>query len=540
MVSKSKKTDPSTLTFFANFFFSVAEEMGVTLMRTAYSANIKERRDYSCALFDGSGRIVAQAAHMPVHLGAMPMSVEAAIEHFGPLRPGDVIMLNDPFAGGTHLPDITLVSPLWAEKPKGSQPLFHLATRAHHADVGGITPGSMPLSREIFQEGLRIPPVKLRDRWQINEAVLEILKANVRTPHEREGDLKGQIAAHDVGEARLKEALDRYGAAALGLRVEELLQYGERLMRALIRRIPNGRYTFEDVLDGDGITKGEIPIQVTLTISGKGASVDFTGSAPQCAGSVNAIKAITCAATWYCFLCLLVTPSRLHKEAVTDPPLNAGCFAPIKVIAPEGSIVNAKPPCAVAGGNVETSQRIVDVVMGALAQALPDIIPAASQGTMNNLTLGGWDERRGAAFAYYETISGGMGARPDGPGIDGVHTHMTNTMNTPVEALESAFPFRVERYEIASGSGGKGRHRGGCGIRRDLCVLADARGAILSERRKHGPFGLEGGTPGKTGKNTLIRGGRRIVLPGKVELDLRTGYIISIRTPGGGGWGKTS
>jgi len=530
---KRRKIDPAEQTFFANLFASIADEMGVTLSRTAYSPNIKERRDSSCALFDAKGGLVAQAAHIPVHLGAMPMSVHAALKAFDRFEKGDVIALNDPYAGGTHLPDITLVTPVIV---KGRLFAF-LATRAHHADVGGMSPGSMPLSREIYQEGLRIPPIKLVERGKWNQAVLEMLKMNVRTPEERMGDLRAQVAAHDVGEARLMESVQKYGQGLIQHQMHALIRYGERLMKSVIRQIPNGVYAFHDFLEDDGISERPIKIAVKIKIKGDQAVVDFTGSDPECEGSVNSVDAVTASAVYYCFLCLLATPSPL-QSITTDPPLNAGCFAPVKIHMPQGSIVNARPPRAVAGGNVETSQRIVDVVFGALAKAIPFLIPASSQGTMNNLTLGGYDARYGKAFAYYETVGGGMGARPVKDGVDGVQVHMTNTMNTPVEALEFAYPLRVERYEFAQNTGGKGKFRGGDGIQRDLRVLCDAQGAILTERRKLAPPGLKGGGAGQCGKNVLIRKNKKIKLPGKTQLDLKKDDVVSMRTPGAGGFGK--
>ncbi len=581
--TSAARLDPADLAFFGNLFTSIAEEMGASLIRSAYSPNIKERRDCSCALFDAAGRLVAQAAHIPVHLGAMPASVRAALAAFPKLVAGDAVLLNDPFAGGTHLPDLTIVTPVFAAgsdqagsrglqparsrgyQParSGQPPLAYLASRAHHADVGGMTPGSLPLSREIYQEGLRLPPVKLREGGRVNRAVVDLLRANSRTPVEREGDLRAQLAAHDVGTVRMIETVERHGLAKLRRQMAALIEYGERLMGALIAHMPNGVYLFEDVLDGDGLGSGPIKIRVRLTVRGRRAVVDFAGSDPACAGNLNAVEAITCSAVYYCFLCLLVTTSGAHSGPSTchgrvgresgsgatahravahgetiNPPLNAGCFAPIRVIAPRGTIVNAGPPHAVACGNLETSQRIVDVVFGALALAVPDVVPAASQGTMNNLTLGGVDPSTGQPFAYYETIGGGMGARPGVRGVDGVQVHMTNTLNTPIEALEFSYPMRVERYEIMPGTGGKGKWRGGHGLRRDVRLLCDATGTLLCDRREHAPYGLHGGQPGRVGKNFLIRKGKRRKLSGKVQLDLKEDDLLSIQTPGGGGLGR--
>jgi N-methylhydantoinase B/oxoprolinase/acetone carboxylase alpha subunit len=498
------------LDIFRNLFVSIAEEMGVVLRRTSFSPNIKERRDYSCAVYDAQGETIAMGDHMPVHLGAMPASVEEAIRSCPP-GPGELVLLNDPFRGGTHLPDITTVSGVFLgpEEP----PAWYLATRAHHSDVGGMSPGSMPLAREIYQEGLRLPPVKLTDD------VLAILLANVRTPEERRGDLGAQIAAHRVGERRLAAAAAKYGRAELDRRMRELAAYTERLMRATLAAIPAGTHSFEDFLDDDGISDRPIRIPVRLTISADGAVVDFSDSDPQVAGGVNANRAVTVSATMYCFRCLI--PG--------DVPYNAGLMRPIRVITRPGTIVDAQPPASVAGGNVETSQRITDVVLGALAQALPDRIPAASSGTMNNLTFGG-----PGPFAYYETIAGGMGARPNSPGLSATHTHMTNSLNTPMEAFERLYPVRIRRYGIRKGSGGAGRYRGGDGIVKQFEFLTEADVTILSERRKRGPYGLAGGVPGAPGRNRL----NRRILPSKARFLVQPGDILTIETPGGGGHGR--
>jgi N-methylhydantoinase B len=517
--------DPIKLEVFKNLFASVAEEMGVALCRTGHSANIKERRDYSCAIFDGSGEMIAQAAHIPVHLGSMPLAVKAVMEGRR-VSPGDTIILNDPYRGGTHLPDLTLISPVFGED--AFSPLFFVANRAHHADVGGMAPGSMGVATEIFQEGIRIPPVTLVRGGDLNRDVFDLLLANVRTPAEREGDLEAQLAANETGRKRLLEIVARYGADDTLRYTAELKAYAERMTREAIRRIPEGCYRFEDSLDDDGITAEPIRIAVAVTVTGGQAVVDFAGTSPQVAGSVNAVYAVTLSAVFYVFRCLVDF----------DIPSNAGCMVPLTVIAPEGSVVNARPPAAVAGGNVETSQRIVDVLLGALAQALPDRIPAASAGTMSNLAIGGIDQERGRPFAYYETIAGGMGARPTRDGVDAVQTHMTNTRNTPIEALEHAYPLRVLRYEIRRGSGGRGKHRGGDGIRRDVEMLTDAAVGLLADRRRFRPYGLRGGEPGQGGESILISPGGERPLGSKFHLRARAGDIISIRTPGGGGYGS--
>ena len=521
--------DPTELEIFKNLFHSVAEEMGAAQRRSAFSPNIKERRDYSCAVFDSAGRAVAMGDHMPVHLGSMPASVAAAIETLA-LGPGDIAMLNDPFAGGTHLPDITMVLPVFVHSRVlgWRQPLFHVANRAHHSDIGGAQPASMGLSEEIYQEGVRIPPVRFVRRGKIDRDLLAMILANVRTPQEREGDLTAQIAACRLGERRLAEMAEKYGIRKIRFYLEALQQYSARLMSEALARIPDGVYQAEDFLDDDGYSEEPLRLRVAIEIRSRHAKVDFSGSAPACRGSMNAVLAITRSAVFYVFRCLL-------GEEV---PACAGLMDPIEVVAPEGSIVNARPPVAVAAGNVETSQRIVDVLLLALAQALPGEIPAASAGTMNNLSFGGVDPRSGQPFAYYETIAGGMGARPSKDGLSGVHTHMTNSLNTPIEALESAYPVRVRRYSLRRGSGGAGRFQGGDGIVREIEFLTDSRGAILSDRRRFAPDGLAGGKPGKPGKNQLILPDGRIrKLPSKSVFTAPRGSILRIETPGGGGWG---
>ncbi|RMF41870.1 MAG: hydantoinase B/oxoprolinase family protein [Anaerolineae bacterium] len=513
------------LELFKHRFAAIADEMGGILRRAAASPNIKERRDFSCAVFNARGEMIAQAAHIPVHLGAMPLSVAAAVRKFGDsLRPGDAVMLNDPFQGGTHLPDITLVSPVFTAS---GDLLGFVASRAHHADVGGMAPGSMPVAREIYQEGLILPPVRIQQGGELVGGILDILLANVRTPDERRGDLLAQLAANRRGVQRLEELATEHGASTLAQAADALLDYTERMTRALLADLPDGVYAFEDALDDDGVSEGRVPLRVTVTIAGESATVDFSGSALQRAGSVNAVYAITLSAVYYVFRCLIGL----------DVPNNAGCLRPIRVIAPEGTVLNAQKPAPVAGGNVETSQRIVDILLGALAQACPQRVPAASQGTMNNVTIGGMDAG-GAPFAYYETIGGGGGARPNADGVSGRHSHMTNTLNTPAEALEYAYPLRVLRYEIRRGTGGAGHFRGGDGLRRDVQALVPCQVTLLSERRVTAPYGLHGGQPGACGENVLLRGKEEIPLPGKGTFEMQAGDVLSIRTPGGGGWGK--
>jgi N-methylhydantoinase B len=561
--------DPIELEIFKNLYHSIAEEMGAALRRTAFSPNIKERRDYSCAVFDSAGEVIAMGDHMPVHLGSMPRSVQAAIAACD-MRPGDMVMLNDPFHGGTHLPDITLVAPVYVKAratrtrmaARGSKhPDFYVASRAHHADVGGAYPGSMGLCREIYQEGVRIPPVKLMRAGKVDRDVLAMLLNNVRTPEEREGDLGAQVAACHTGAQRLQEICERYGVERARRASAELLDYSEELMRAFLERVPRGTYCAEDFLDNDGIGDKRVKIAVAVKVRGnvrgrvsyparaapfdsaqgrlRPAStrpvviVDFTGSDRQVEGCVNAVEAITYSACFYVFRCLLAE----------DVPAAAGLMRPIQVIAPEGTIVNAQPPAAVAGGNVETSQRIVDVLLRALAQAIPDRIPAAASGTMNNLTIGGMHFRKdgprtGEPFAYYETVAGGMGARPGKAGISGVHTHMTNSLNTPAEALEYAYPLRVRRYSLRPESGGTGKYWGGDGIVREIEVLTDCEVTLLADRRSRGPWGLGGGGDGAPGKASITRyDGSVEQMTGKFSTNLRKGERVAIESPGGGGWG---
>jgi len=527
--------DPAELEIFKNLFHSAAEEMGAGLRRSAFSPNIKERRDYSCAVFDGKGRVVAMGDHMPVHLGSMPLSVAAILETLE-LGRGDIAMLNDPYAGGTHLPDITLVMPVGpphqatTHSSRKVPPVFYVANRAHHSDIGGAQPASMGLSEEIYQEGFRIPPVKLVREGTVQRDVLALLLANVRTPAEREGDLMAQVAACRLGERRLMELLEGHGVPKIRFYLEALRAYSAGLMRQALLQIPEGTYTARDFLDDDGFSSKRVPLRVSIRIKSGRAMVDFAGSSPVCRGSVNAVMAITTSAVFYVFRCLLGE----------DVPACAGLMDPIEVRAPAGSVVNANHPAAVAAGNVETSQRIVDVLLRALAKALPHRIPAASSGTMNNLSFGGIDPCMSEPFAYYETIGGGMGARPTADGLSGVHTHMTNSLNTPIEALEAAYPVRVRRYSLRRGSGGRGQFRGGDGIIREVEFLTAVRGSILSERRRFRPYGLAGGKPGKAGKNALILPGRIRKLPSKAVFNAPQGSVLRIATPGGGGWGKSN
>jgi N-methylhydantoinase B len=529
--------------------------MGVALRRTAHSPNIKERRDYSCAVFDASGRVVAQGDHMPVHLGSMPMAVAAALRATR-IEPGDVVALNDPFAGGTHLPDVTLVAGVWSLESEvksqnppnvkarasrsltpdsrlqtpSSRPLFYVANRAHHADIGGGSPGSMGMAADIYGEGLRIPPVHLMRGGRMNQDVLRLLLANVRGADERRADFAAQIGSLKTGATRLLEIVARRGAGEAASYAAHLNSYSARMMRARIASIPDGVYAAEDALDDDGTSDEPCWLRVRVEIKGARARVDFAGSAPQVAGPVNAVEAITVSAVAYVFRCLL---------GADEVPASAGLMEPVEVVAPPGTIVNALAPAPVAGGNVETSQRIVDVLFKALAQALPEQIPAASQGTMNNLTIGGVDERTGREFAYYETIAGGMGARPAHDGMSAVHTHMTNSLNTPVEALEYAYPLRVRRYAIRKNSGGRGTQRGGDGVVREIETLVDAHMALLADRRRRAPYGLAGGAHGRAGRDSInSRDERTRRINSKGSHKLKAGDRVRIETPGGGGHGK--
>ena len=523
-----RKSDPTRLEIFKNVFHSIAEEMGAVLRRSAFSPNIKERRDYSCAVYDGNGNVLAMGDHMPVHLGSMPASVAAARSALT-LEAGDIAVLNDPFAGGTHLPDITMVMPVHLQNKK--RPSFYIANRAHHADIGGALAGSMGPAREIFEEGLRIPPVHLFRRGELNRDAMSIILANVRTPAEREGDLAAQIAACRTGQRRLLEVSQKYGERELHAYGNFLLEYSEKMMRSVLRALKPGISTAEDFLDGDGVTAVPLKIKVRIKINRNRAEVDFSGSAPQCAGNVNAVEAIAVSAVYYVFRCLLTE----------DVPATSGLIRPIRVIAPAGTVVNANPPAAVAGGNVETSQRMVDTLFRALAKTVPDRIPAASQGTMNNFTLGGRHSgNNNAPFVYYETIAGGMGARPGLDGISAIHTHMTNSWNTPIEVFELTYPARVRSYSVRQNSGGAGKFRGGDGVIREIELLTSTQVTILSDRRERGPYGLSGGSVGKPGKNELLRKGKITALPGKCAFHAEAGDILRIETPGGGGWGKTS
>ena len=511
--------DPVELELTRNMLEAAAGEMGIALQRAAFSANIKERRDFSCALFDAAGELLAQAAHIPVHLGSMPASVGAVRERIGALADGDVAIVNDPFAGGTHLPDITIVTPVFY----AGALVGYAANRAHHADVGGASPGSMTLSRHIDEEGLRIEPALLYRAGGRDEELFRRILGAVRTPGERVGDLEAQLAANRAGGRALSRMIERQGAERVGHYGRALLDYSQTFTARAIDAIPDGTYRFEDALDDDGAGGGPVAIRVALTISGDRATVDFRDSDGQAAGCVNCPDAVTRSAVYYCFACLL-------DEGI---PLNGGCFRNIEILTRPGSVVHALYPAAVVAGNTETSQRIVDVVFGALAQALPERIPAASCGTMSSVALGG------AGWTYYETVGGGSGAGPGFGGASAVQCHMTNTLNTPAEALEMQYPLRVRRFERALETGGPGRFPGGDGIVRELEALDDCEGTILADRRAGRPYGLAGGGGGSSGEDGVrAAAGGAAPLGGKSRFRLCRGDVLRVRTPGGGGWGR--
>ncbi len=515
--------DPIEFELFKNLFVSISEEMGAVLERTALSPNIKERKDFSCALFNSSGETFSQGSHIPVHLGAMPLSVQASLKSCS-FHEDDLVILNDPYRGGTHLPDITCVSPVFIS----NNLTFFVANRAHHSDIGGMSPGSMPLATEIFQEGLIIPPTKILSRGKLNQDILNLILANVRTPDERQGDLLAQIAANSKGKQRLQEAVRKFGVDKLIKHGKLIQDYTERILRKTIDQIPDGIYTFTDHLDNDGITDSPIKIAVSLSIKGDSALIDFSASSKQVEGGVNANFAVTSSAVLYVFRSLVDE----------DIPFNTGLMRPLKIKAPLGTIVNARYPAPTAGGNVETSQRIVDVLLGALSHAIPQKIPAASSGTMNNVAFGGTLPDQGTGFAYYETIGGGMGASTVRDGLSGIHTHMTNSLNTPLEALEIYLPIRICRYTLRKRSGGNGQYKGGDGIIREFEFLVPTQISIISERRKFAPYGLHGGSDGKMGRNILISKGKKIYLNSKVNITVEPGDILRIETPGGGGYGS--
>jgi|Deesub1362A_J573_1020465.scaffolds.fasta_scaffold00267_21 N-methylhydantoinase B len=518
------RIDPVRLEVMKNLFISITEEMGAVLKRASYSPNIKERMDASCALFDWKGRLVAQAEHIPVHLGSMPLAIQVIKKFYGEneLEEGDQVILNDPYSGGSHLPDITLIKPVFLKEEIAG----YVVNKAHHADIGGMSPGSMPgTSSEIFQEGLRIPPSKLLIRGKENRDLFRIIEFNTRTPEERLGDLRAQIAANNLGERRLISAVKKYGVELYRQFVDEMIAYSERRMRKAIREIPNGVYWGEDYMDNDGTSDDPIKVVCTVKVENETISVDFTGTSTEREANINAPYSVTLSSVYYAVRC------------VTDPyvPPNHGCYIPLSINIPKGTFLNPSRYLAVSAGNVETSQRIVDVLFIAFSKVIPERVPAQSCGSMNNVLIGG---RKGkGAFTYYETIGGGQGARPKMDGQDGIHDHMTNTANTPVEVIETAYPIFIERYELIPDSCGLGKMRGGLGIKRVIRILTDATLSVQSERRKFRPVGLHGGKDGSPGRNYVIREGKVLTLPSKVTIGVKKNDLIVIETPGGGGYG---
>ncbi len=511
--------DPVTLEVFRHLVLAIPEEMGANLRRTAFSPNIKERLDESCALFDARGRLIAQAEHIPVHLGAMPAAVKAVASHFSNLGPDDQVIVNDPYKGGSHLPDITLIAPFfWDRKLKG-----YAVNRAHHADVGGKTPGSMPgYSTTLAEEGIVIPPTIFIKRGRMERDIVDLFKRETRNPAERIGDLNAQVGANRLGAARCLSFIRRYGEAAFDQFIEAIIQYSKSRVKAHLAGLPDGMAEATDYMDGEA---SPLLITVKVRLQGPRFQADFTGTAPQIQGNANTPFSVTRSAVYYVLRCLL--PS--------DIPPNQGCYDMVDVMAPHGSLLNPRPPAAVSSGNVETSQRIVDVLLLALKELLPEQIPAQGQGTMNNLAMG-WAEK-----TYYETIAGGMGGSPYCNGASGVQVHMTNTATTPTEALETAYPVRVLQTALRAGSGGAGRHPGGMGITRELLLLEDAVVSIQSERRRFPPKGIAGGEDGMCGLNSLRRkDGTEVKLPGRCTFKAQRGERIIIHTPGGGGWGHAS
>jgi len=518
--------DPITFEVLKNALISSAREMSQALRRTAFSPNIKERRDCSCAIFDNEGNLVAQSKDIPVHLGAMPLSVKACIESLGDeLTEGTMALVNDPYSGGSHLPDLTLVAPLYS---KGERVAF-TANRAHHADIGGISPGSMPgLSVSIHEEGIIISPRIIVTEGLLNrESITDLLK-ETRTPDERLGDLSAQVAANNVGMKRLTQVADNYGWDVLLRTFGNLRKYSAQMMSSALRNY-DGKYgEFSDYMESDGAGTWDIPISVAVRIQDGMASVDFKGTSPQVLGNINCPLASTLSAVYYVFIILFGR----------DVPTNEGCWSVIDVNVEDGSLLNPKYPAPVSAGNVETSQRIVDTTLGALASIVPDLVPAASQGTMNNLTIGGINPRTNAQFSFYETIGGGAGASRGSNGASGIHTHMTNTLNTPIESLESEYPLRVKRYSISRNTGGLGKWRGGDGIIREIEILADTSTiSIQSERRTLQPWGYKEGIAGKSGSNSIIYEGKMHPLQAKSTVVTPRGTVIRIETPGGGGYG---
>lgn len=510
--------DAITLSLFSSRIEAVCDEMGAVLRRTAFSPNIKDRLDFSCAVFDARGQLCAQAAHIPVHLGSMAYAM-ADLVSGRDWRPGDMLVVNDPFLGGTHLPDVTVVAPVFV----GGRLMGFVANRAHHANIGSDSPGSMPVSRTLEEEGLVIPPSFLQRESRLDRELFDRLCGGAGRDSQAAGDFRAQMSANGIGAKRLAALVEKTGAEYYQASLDALNDYAERLARSSLRDIPAGRYDFTDLMDGDGLGAEDIPIRVSLTLGDGEVAVDFQGSAARVAGNINCPLPVTAAAVFYVFRCLMPAQT----------PACAGSFRPIRLQAPVGSLVNARPPAAVAAGNVETSSRIVDAVLGALAGAIPDRIAAASQGTMNNIAMGARAGEGRARWDYYETVGGGTGASATGPGLSGVQSHMTNTLNTPVESVESHYPLRITRYGLRWGSGGEGRHGGGDGLLREYEFLEPTELTLLTERRHRGPWGLAGGGAGRPGENRL----NGQLLPGKCQRRVKPGDRLCLATPGGGGWG---
>ena len=511
--------DPISLSIFSSRIESICDEMGALLQRVAFSPNIKDRLDYSCAVFDPAGELCAQAAHIPVHLGSMAYAMKSIVQDVD-WQSGDMLILNDPYLGGTHLPDVTLIAPLFVE----NRLLGFVANRAHHADIGADSPGSMPISRQLSEEGMVIGPQKILEKGQMQQTLVARLMAGLRNPEDSMADFRAQISANQRGVSRLQSWVASLGADAYLQSLQALNDYGEKLATSVLASLPDGEYRFRDFMDDDGLGHKDIAIQLSLHIQQGRVSLDFGGTSAQVDGNINCPLSVVAAAVYYVFRCLM--PDYI--------PACAGSFRPIHISAPEGSLLNARYPAAVAAGNVETSSRVVDVVMGALAQAAPALIPAAAQGTMNNLAMGAEASGEQPAWDYYETIGGGMGASAQGNGLSGVQTHMTNTLNTPIEALEMAYPLRLTQYALRKDAGGKGRHCGGDGLIREYEFLADSCFTLLTERRRYAPWGLNGGEDGRCGHN-LFNGKEQA---GKVSLCARAGDRLLIETPGGGGYGQ--
>jgi len=519
--------DPVTVEVVKGALIYAAEEMGIALKKSAYSPNIKERMDHSCAIFDSEKRTVAQAEHIPVHLGSMAFAVRTGLEHYGKrLEEGDMLLLNDPYISGTHLPDITLIAPAYYE----GRLIAYLANKAHHSDVGGKAPGSLSGdATELFQEGIIIPPVRFVKGGEIDEELSELILSNVRTPEVRMGDIRAQIAANNLGIRRLIDLMDEHGVERLQAAMEEIMNYSEKRIKTEIEKMPEGTYEAEDFLEDTGVGEDPTKIRITIIIKGEEITFDYTGTDRQVEGPVNAPLGVTLSGIYYTLI------------SVTDPtiPINDGCYRSVKVTVPEGCLLNPVKPAPVAGGNVETSQRNVDVLLKAFAQIVPEKVCAAGQGTMNNVSMGGIDPRTGRPWAFYETIAGGYGGRQGIDGVDGVHVHMTNTMNTPIEAMELDYPVRFLTYHLRPDSGGPGKWRGGCGLERSWMLLApSATLSILAERNKIQPWGLFGGKPGTLGEYLLKKtDGTTVKLRSKCTVKMTEGDVLVIRTPGGGGYG---